>query len=424
MPSLANPPSSSTQANLFRDAALYALAKGVPGVLGLLSVVFFVRLVGAEQFGLYAIIAATIGMWSSFASGWFCQGIVRYYSSWHATHRELQRFLANGSGVSIAIYSVAMLINLATLDNLFSWIDVGLCFALGTLIIIQSITISCSLSDLQPNVVLRVEMLRAIITFVVTCTITYYVSPTAAALLAGAAIGYAVSLLGSRSLALILKPKNRSEKPRLAQAWVYGWPMSFWFLVQLSFAWLDRIMIQAQFGLHETGVFASLSEIFTRGFSLLIYPITIAAHPRLTAMWNAGDQKESWYLLRVAVSLGIVASLIAIIVLHLSQGLLLHFILPSEAATLPSSQPLLVASLTTGGAIWQLALLMHKPLELQSRTKIMLLAIIAALGVKVAMNHFGLAHFGVSGAAYGTILSGLVYMALCAVSARSGKPTP
>lgn len=403
---------------------MYALAKGVPGVLGLLSVVIFVRLVGAEQFGLYAIMAATIGMWSSFASGWFCQGIVRYYSSWHATYRELHRFLANGIGISIAIYSVALLINFATLDNLFSWIDVGLSFALGALIITQSITIACSLSDLQPNVVLRVEMIRAIVTFGVACAIAYYISPTAASLLAGAAIGYTVSLIGSRSPALILQPKSRAEATSLVQAWSYGWPLSFWFLVQLSFAWLDRVMIQAQFGLHETGVFASLSEIFTRGFSLLIYPITIAAHPRLTAMWNAGDEKGSWHLLRVAVSLGVVASLIAIIVLHMTQGMLLRYILPTEAATLPHAHPFLVAALTTGGAIWQLALLMHKPLEMQSRTKIMLLAIIAAFGVKLLMNQLGLAHFGVSGAAYGTILSGLVYLVLCVLSACSVKTTP
>ncbi|NQV94015.1 MAG: oligosaccharide flippase family protein [Sphingomonadales bacterium] len=403
---------------------MYALAKGVPGVLGLLSVVIFVRLVGPEQFGLYAIMAATISMWATFASGWFCQGIVRYYSSWHASYRELHRFLAKGIGVSIAIYSVALLINFASLDNLFSWIEFGLSFALGALIISQSITISCALSDLQPNVVLRVEMIRAIVSFGVTCAIAYYVSATAASLLAGAGIGYAFSLLGYRSPALILEPKTQSEKPGLAQAWIYGWPLSFWFLAQLSFAWLDRIMIQAQFGLHDTGVFASLSEIFTRGFSLLIYPITIAAHPRLTAMWNAGDKKGSWHLLKIAVSLGVGASLIAVIVLHFTQGMLLRFILPTEAATLPHAQPFLVAALTTGGAIWQLALLMHKPLELQSRTKIMLLAIIAAFGVKLVTNRFGLAHFGVSGAAYGTILSGLVYMTLCALSTRSGKSTP
>jgi len=401
-----------------QEALLYALAKGVPGALGLLAVVIFIRLVGSTQFGIYAIALAAVGMWSSFASGWFYQGILRYYSSWRTTPSLLRQFLARGIAVCVVTYVAAYLGQLAWGIHDHTWGNIGAALLLGVVIMAQTVALSCWQSELLAKVVLRVELVRALATFGFSCFFAAWISNTATSLLWGAALGYAVSFVAGRAPSVPPPPAGEAHDPLLAQAWLYGWPLSFWFLAQLSFAWLDRVMIEDRFGLQATGIFASLSEVLTRSFSLAIYPLTIAAYPRLAAAWNHGKFSAAKRLLRLALLVGVGASVVVVALFHYSQVYWIGKLLPHEGPDFIQSAPFLVLTLAAGGAMWQLALLAHKPLELQSRTGVMLVAMLGALLIKIAGNHFGLTWWGITGPAAATVGAGGVYAAACLVTAR------
>lgn len=406
---------------LFRDAILYAVSKAVPGILGLLSVAVYIRLIGPEQFGLFSILMAAVSMWSSFASGWFYQGILRYYSGWGATRPEWWRFLGTGLAISMLIYVGVFLANLPWLGVPVSLLDVVLCLVLGIAIMGQVVGVSCWQSELQPLAVVRVELVRTIATFAIACALAYWIRPHAGAILAGTALGYAGSVLFGRPLSAIFVTETGRIAPSLAQAWRFGWPVSLWLLVQLSFPWLDRVMIQSYLGLHDTGVFASLSEVLTRSFSLLVYPVTIAAYPRLSQHWNRGDRAAAQRLLVQALLAACGIAVICVAGLHLVRNSLVPIILPATARELPSAHPELVALIAAGGAAWQLALLAHKPLELASRTRVMLVLIAGAFLLKLAINYYSLPHWGVVGVAYATIISGLGYSAGCMLLARQQR---
>lgn len=406
-----------------QEALLYALAKGVPGALGLLAVVVFIRLVGSAQFGIYAIVLAAVGMWSSFASGWFYQSILRYYSGWRTTRTQLHGFLFRGIVLCVITFIVAYLGQLVWGFHDRTWGSIGAALFLGVLIIAQTVALSCWQSELLPGVVLRVELVRALATFGFSCVFAAWISNTATSLLTGAAVGYVVSFLAGRVPILPPSTDRAVSTPSLTQAWLYGWPLSFWFLAQLSFAWLDRVMIEDRFGLQTTGLFASLSEVLTRSFSMVIYPLTIAAYPRLATAWNQGKFSAAKGLLRRVLVLGVGASVVVVALLHYSQAMWIGRLLPHEGPTLLQSAPFLVLALAAGGAIWQLALLAHKPLELQSRTGVMLAAMLGALLVKIAGNRLGLTWWGITGPAGATVVAGGVYAAVCLVAARF-SPSP
>src|SRR2546427_3748198 len=77
-----SPFTDSMHGKLFRDAFNYFLSKVVPGLMGLLSVLVFVRLVGYEQYGRYAVVFAFVMAWASGMAGWVSQGVIRFPNQW------------------------------------------------------------------------------------------------------------------------------------------------------------------------------------------------------------------------------------------------------------------------------------------------------------------------------------------------------
>ena len=72
-----------------------------------------------------------------------------------------------------------------------------------------------------------------------------------------------------------------------------------------------------------------------------------------------------------------------------------------------------------GGFLWQLALIIHKPLEIEERTLIMVFCIIFSLLTNLIGNRFFLPKFGVSATAYTMIFSASIYILLSILFSNS-----
>src|SRR5574341_18978 len=83
--------------DLLRDSAGYAFSKVIPGVLGLATVVVFVRAMGREEYGKYGLTVTVANMASAFFTGWLTQGLLRYYGEMRGTP-EVRRTLLLGLG--------------------------------------------------------------------------------------------------------------------------------------------------------------------------------------------------------------------------------------------------------------------------------------------------------------------------------------
>lgn len=89
--------------------------------------------------------------------------------------------------------------------------------------------------------------------------------------------------------------------------------------------------------------------------------------------------------------------------------IILNILLPGT----DNSFTTLLLPLAAGGFLWQLALLIHKPLEILGKTKWMLAAVILSLTINIAGNFIFLPIYGVVTAAYTTIVASLVYFGVC-----------
>jgi O-antigen/teichoic acid export membrane protein len=403
---------------LLVDTLTYGIAKGIPGLFGLLSVVVFLRLTGAAAYGRFALISAIVNLWVPFSGGWLSQGILRFGGNWRSNPMAAHRPLRRGLILACSVFILGGLLHLAVAENLSA--TSAFAVSLGVLSIIQATQLAELQAHLLARRILAAEMLRSVGCFALAALLAFLMRNGTAALLFGTALGYALSVVHIRG---IKRPKSgiagsAEEVPQLRELWSFGWPLSVWLAGQFALPLIDRSMMAAQLGLAETGKFAALSDILTRCFSLAIFPITQAVYPRMAQMMDGGQPAAAAGLLRRASLLLFALGAIAVPALYFMRGLVVRFSL----STFDPHYSSMVLPLAAGGVIWQAALLAHKPLEMVGRTRAMLVAMILTVGLKAGMTFWLLPLWGAQGAAYATLLAGSCYCLICTGLTRSSQP--
>ena len=404
------------KSKLIRDSFNYFLSKAIPGLMGLFSVLVFVRLVGNAEYGRYSVLFAIVTACTAGLSGWLPQGILRYFSM-SQTELEAARFKSAtllGSVISILVgtlvLGVALWVERQPLrDSL-----------LGVLLLAGGMLYGVFLIELQAMLhsgsVAYFEALRTISAFVLpVCVVLLAGRKTAEVLLAGALAGYVIPLLVAhgkkqfRNAILQGGPRQQSWKKEvgvLKTIWAYGWPVGVWSMCLTSQSAIDRYFIQRYAGSANAGSYAALYDVIVRSFSLLCFPLVMSSNSLVMERWNSGDREGAVSLIRSSLKYQVAISLLFFLALSLLARQVSHLILGSKSE-LNSS---LVLPLAIGGFLWQISYLVHKPLELMCLTKRMLTGMMVALALSVAGNYAFIPVYGYPAAAYVAIAAPLTYL--------------
>ena len=124
------------------------------------------------------------------------------------------------------------------------------------------------------------------------------------------------------------------------------------------------------------GSYAGFSEFIIRIFSIVIFPITLAVHPILMNKWNKNKNiYELLIKLFKASMLQIIICVILLIPLFIFKDYFFYLI-QGMIPGLDNSMKEIMIPIFIGGFLWQLALVLHKPLEIEERTLIMVVGCI------------------------------------------------
>lgn len=413
----AHGPAGSFRGALVQDAFNYFLSKIVPGLMGFLSVLVFVRMLGVEQYGRYAVVFAFVMAWASGLGAWLGQGILRFQSQWREPS-EAQIFLNSavaGTILSVAAGGLALGIAMPAFGVQKGWpllISLGL---LGVLIV-YSAAIARFQASLRSAKVLRFEAVRSVGCFAIPVTLLWVTrSKDYRLLLLGIALGYSLPLLEpvfSRARDHVdaghsWHPKLSSgQRKILGEIWRFGWPVALWMLCQQSLVVSDRYFLQKFAGYSEAGIYSSMYDVIVRSFSLLFMPITLAVHPLVMSRWNAGNRKHALHAIRSGMKYQALMFIPIGICLVVLAPWVSRLVLGKENAGAAG----IVLPLAVGGFLWQVCLLSHKPLEILCQTKRMLAGILAALAINVAGNWLLVPKYGYRVSAYLTVASSAVYL--------------
>jgi len=417
---------------LLWDSVSYFASKIVPGLMGLISVPVFIRLIGLDQYGRFAVAVPILMAVGGASSGWLAQGLLRFHP---IASDPVERRLAFDRAVTAATLATVFVTCIA-LASALAGLRTSLLAALASLAFCLSfVTYTVALAKfqarLQPAMVLRREIVRSAGCFILPVAFILLAGRKQfELLLLGQALAYAIALLsgphwfrqgkqdsnpGLHLPEAVPVPSSPASQT-IAQLLRFGWAIGLWLLLSQALPVIDRWTIQKFSGYASAGVYASLYEVAIRSFSFLVFPLTQAAHPRIMRAWNEGRLTESYRIIRHSVHSQLVIFVGAFAAVVAGAHPITRIIVGYDDTAAAHLLPVLFV----GGFLWQFALLIHKPLEIEQRTGAML----AAMAVIVALNLVAcfelVPRFGYAAAAYILVSSACVYIALVLCMTRFG----
>ena len=384
--------------------------------MGLLAVIVFIRMIGPEEYGKYSIQLSFLIAFSAFSIGWLNQSTLRYYSRYQ-TAALLSRVF--GLGILVSILFGLVVLGIASRYSIFDSLTgseslIG--FILFVSLCVFQFLSTLFRAQLRPINVIIITTVQSILSLLIPVILLSMFERSHRFLLIGLAMSYCTPpiiffFVNINLVKKFLFKENGIHKSRhiLVEFLKYGTPLSLWFALSLSLALLDRFFIKYFFEYETTGIYASFTDLVVRVFSILLFPLTLAVHPRIMSAWNTNKQSAAIALWWKALQyqLGIFIVLMAVVYIFTDNIFnFLMVILPD----LNVSYSFLLMPILAGGFLWQFALLCHKPLEMDQRTKLMALLMLAALCVNLIGNIVYLPHYGIIATAYTYIASATVYI--------------
>ena len=395
-----------------KESFTYSFSKIIPGILGFFSVIIFLRLLGPEEYGLYSMLFLLVQISSFFCFGWLRQALLRYYGRLVKTPNH-EGTIISGLFVSIIVnVFILALFNFFQFPIKFSFIPVVF---LALAMILFSLAIVLFMSQGKPTQVVQLATVQSILAifFPVLLIMNFY--PSHMNIITGLGLAYGLTAviflymqLYQRKPVLKWTLLDKKLLQNLRPLFQFGWPLSFWYAASTTLRFLDRYFIEYFLDTATMGSYASFIELITRFFTVLLFPVTLALHPRMMNFWNEKKYSSAYRLLwsGIIIQFSLFIVILFIYIFFKSQWLMLIFKLLPDLD--PAMTNIIIPAML-GGFIWQFALLIHKPLEVQEKSKLMLLFICLSVGINIIGNYVFIPRIGVIASAYTMIVSGSVY---------------
>lgn len=418
---------SNIKTPLLMDTTKYAISKGVPGIIGLASVWCFANLLGSEGYGQFAIVFSIANMSAVFSSGWIQQSLLRFYTAYENERYLMLRATMNGICAALAIGSLIIL-SIGVMGyysdkaRAFEPIAVLAVWGLFFCLVIQMCLIAIYQAKVEPGQVVKIEILRSILIFIVPLTMIVAVKASYLSLVGGIVLGNLVVFAWMRRSIkglyrhVVTQGQAKETTGKIFFVFLrYGFPLSLWLAVMSAFPVVDRFFIRYYYDFSETGIYASIYDIVIRSFSLFLFPVVMAAHPRIMKAWNSGNPHEARKLIQSAI----ITQCLIFGVVFLAYLAFADQILIALFQQTSHRLKMVIVTLVIGGFLWQLALTVHKPFEVKQRTWMMVFGIIISLVVTSCINLIFLPKLGLVASGIALIASAICYLTICSFQYRN-----
>lgn len=271
---------------MFKTSIIYFLIRAINGVLGLATVFILTRLLSPEQYGVYALALATIGLFASVLYQWIAVTIARFY----AIHKEDPSILiVEGNKLFFKVSSYALVT--AGVYFYFANVD-GIQLGINAAIVIG--VIATGLHNLGLQVANASG--RPINYGLLTVTRATFTLCAAVSLVQlgygsiGAVFGVAVG--GAASVAIFrirhAKRDRAGNKELRKQMIVYGLPLTLTYLSTMILDVSDRFMIGWWLGTPAVAGYAAAYDLTQQVIGAIMNVLFLATYPRITAEWETG----------------------------------------------------------------------------------------------------------------------------------------
>src|SRR5579859_698284 len=393
---------------LIRHTLLYLPAQIVGPLFQLISVIVWTHVVDEHTLGVITLVTATHELLQIAFLAWWSQYALRFLGRYHDTG-EVQRFHQTENSLLLASVLVQSLIVVAVLLLVIAPDgNAGLLVATVGYVITRTLNLYVgdrARVDHQVWVYTIQQIVGPAVGFVIGLLLIKLLGHSAEWPLAG----YALAQLAAVVVVLPVIGHSRSiwapDRAIVNHALKYGIPL----IIGGAFGWVglnaSRFIVNDVLGVGATGLFAVGYGLGQRAATFAAMLVTAAAFPLAVKSMEQSGSKVAMRQLadNGALLLAIMAPSIAGIFM-LRAGLI-HLLIaaPFQAVTLA----VLPLSTLAGGIRGVRAHFVDQAFLLHNRTRLMIVVTVIDAGVTAALTPYLVAHWGLVGAAGGTVIAAL-----------------
>lgn len=402
----------------FNNFSIYFLGLITSGLISFVTIPLIVRYYGVGNYGTFSLVQNVILVLISFGGGWLNQCVLRFND--YSTNFKItifQLYFLTFFPLSLLCFGILTLMEVGLLISVMG----TLTMFLGSLV---ALSIVFYQSRFNARKSFYFDFVRIIIFLAMVLTFNFALAEISSLLrlLLSFFISYLISFIFllridfkflKISVGLFFKMFGtdyfRELFKKNTYLFHYGWPLALWFTISSILNVSDRYIIGYYLTEKELGTYSAIYDLLYKGMTLLYAPILVAGFPIMSQKYNSGNKKEAIDFLKKLI----VFELLIFLVILLAAYFLRVFFIERIVGIMVTEQALaLVLPILFGAFIWQLAMLVHKPLEFQLKTKIMLLFSAIALLVNIVLNIVFIPSYGIVFASYSTLASAIVYLLL------------
>lgn len=381
---------------------------------GIVFIFIVANYISPEAYGKFAILFAHSNLLVVLSTVWVSQAVMRYVGSGIG---------GKSMGVIVLIaLAIAAILSLLTsvFSSLFSWpiADKEIVSAYG----LMALTLALSLNNTSSAYAVAFKRYRLywisevsralllIISIIVFAAFSNGISSLVLSYSLATGVPSAILLIYLRNDAVIF-PSDLSFKEVLAKYSQYGLPMILWAGLQATQSIMERSVLSRALSEVNFGHFMTANDVIARGIGLVLMPIVILLHSQIMA--SAGhnvklDKKIKNFLIN-GIFLVLLGGVILTVII-LSGRDVVGFIVPGVRLL----DLFTIFMMCISAIAWTLALIVHKPLELQKNTILMSTFLGAAIGLQwLLLNFFVAADMAELAMPLASFCAAFVYMFAC-----------
>ena len=395
----------------------YSFGIIIPGVLSFLLIPVIIGMYSPAVYAEYSLVFNSLAIVSMFCYGWVGQSYIRFYSSSGEAVQGLTLQLLRFSLLAgfIVFTVLVFLISKLSLSKFLFFIPAFFLSGYYSFFLI-----SCQAKQ-QALAVAKSELVRAIVNIALPL-IFYLVFKRLHAIEV-----LSFTLCISYLLPLILFSGRLYVRPfRISNVLAgtdsqkmqtgilqYGLPIAVFLSVSLALSVNDRYFI-ARFMNYETaGKYAAVYDVCSKGVTAICSPVLMAFYPYIAQQYNDGHAGAAYKSLQKALLIEGLIFITGFVFLWFGLDTLLQFVLRESV---PGNFRYIALLVYAGVFLWQIAMLLHKPLELQKKTIHLAIGVILAFVCNLAANYFLIQQYhNVAIAAWTTLGGSVIYVLYIAI---------
>ncbi len=388
-----------------KDVVIYFVSKVIIGVISLVTVTLYSRLLNPDEYGEYSLIAGLVSALIAIFIGWIGSSALRYYIDYSKDKSEKTRFYSN-----VIMYTVVMIIAMIAILFIISLLSNVVPinkYLIATIIF----TVSLSFMEVfekifrasQKTVIYAISMVFQVISNIVIFYILVKFEIGANSVLYSTALSKIIFVIISIITLKVLFHFNilTFDKQLLKRFLKFGIPMIGVWGISWILSYCDRYIIALFYEDYDVGIYDMSYKIAENSINVIITSFTLAVYPILIKVFKNEGKEKLELKIKSVIKYFFILTIPSIVGLSLIVNKLYLSVIDMKYY----SGRYIIALVCIGMMFNGFNAILNKTWQLKEKTKNIFYVMLVTVIINIILNMIFIPMFGIIAAAVTTLVS-------------------